>query len=198
VNYAPAAKINLGMDYQRENYKALQQSRNANPLPDPQFNDPNRNWNLNNDENVDTVTLFVDLIKLIDKTDMRFAYNWMNSDQAFIHGGPRIPALAATTPPATGQFIALPNVSNDWKQLTFDLNYSLSKKIGVGFSLLHESLDVADYATINTAGPQTLPVASLGQQTDTARIDWWGSLLTGYGNRPYSGTTGIVRLFYMF
>ncbi len=195
ANYAPNMKVNLGMNYERETYNALQQSRNANPAPDPSWTDPNRNWTLTNDENVDTVTLYVDLVKLIEKTDMRLAYDWSRSDQAFIHGGPRIPALAATPP---GQFIALPNVTNDWKQLTFDLNYSLSAKVGVGFSLLHESFDVSDYATINTAGPQTLPVSSLGTQTDKARIDWWGSLLTGYGNRPYSGTTGIVRVFYFF
>jgi len=195
VNYAPTMKVNVGGDYERETYNSLQQSRNANPLPDPQFNDPARNWTLTNDEHVDTVTLYVDLLKLIQKTDMRLAYDWSKSDQAFIHGGPRIAALAATAP---GQFIPLPNVTNDWKQLTFDVNYSLSKKIGIGLSLLHESFDVSDFATINTAGPQSLPLAVLGTQTDKARIDWWGSLLTGYGNRPYSGTTGIVRVFYLF
>ena len=65
--------------------------------------------------------------------------------------------------------------------------------MALGFSLLHEEFDVSDFATINTAGSQTLPDARVGTQTDTARIDWWGSLLTGYGNRPYSGTTGVVR-----
>jgi hypothetical protein len=57
---------------------------------------------------------------------------------------------------------------------------------------------VSDYATINTAGPQTLPRADVSTVSDKARIDWWGSLLTGYGNRPYSGTTGVVRMFYYF
>jgi len=195
ANYAPNAKMNLGADYGRETYNALQQSRNSNPAPDPQWTDPTRNWTMTNDEHVNTFSLYLNLVKPIAKTDIRFGYDYSSSDQAFVHGGPRIPALAATAP---GQFIALPNVTNTWKHLTFDFNYAISKKVGLGVSLLHESFDVADYATINTAGPQTLPASYLGTQTDTARIDWWGSLLTGYGNRPYSGTTGVVRLFYYF
>ena len=64
-----------------------------------------------------------------------------------MHGGPRISTLAATAP---GQFIALPNVTNSWSQLSFDLTYALSKKMAVGFSLLREDFDVSDFATINT------------------------------------------------
>jgi hypothetical protein len=195
VNYAPNMKINVGADYGRETYDSLSQSRNSNPAPDPQWTDPTRNWTMSNDEHVNTWSVYVNLVKPIAKTDIRFGYDYSSSDQAFVHGGPRIPALAATAP---GQFIALPNVTNTWKHLTFDFNYALSKKIGLGVSILHESFDVADFATINTAGPQTLPASYLGAQTDTARIDWWGSLLTGYGNRPYSGTTGVVRMFYYF
>jgi len=195
VTYAPEARVDVGFDYGRETYNALQQSRNANPAPDAQWTDPNRNWALTNDEHVNTFTAFVNLNKLVTKTDMRFAYDYSSSDQAFVHSGPRIASLAATAP---GQFVALPNVTNSWSQLSFDLTYALSKKLAVGFSLLREDFDVSDYATINTGGSQTLPDARVGAQSDNARIDWWGSLLTGYGNRPYSGTTGVVRLFYLF
>ena len=62
---------------------------------------------------------------------------------------------------------------------------------------MYEKFDVQDFATINTGGSQTLPTSTL-TQSDQPRIDWWGSLLTGYGNRPYKGNTGIVRVFYMF
>ncbi len=195
VDYAPEARVNVGLNYGYETYNALQQSRNANPLPDPTWNDPNRNWTMTNDEHVNTVTAYVNLAKLIEKTDIRFGYDYSNSDQAFVHGGPRISSLAATAP---GQFVALPNVTNSWSQLTLDLTYALSKKMAVGFSLLREDFDVSDYATINTGGSQTLPDARVGAQSDKARIDWWGSLLTGYGNRPYTGTTGVVRVFYFF
>ncbi len=195
VSYAPNAKVNVGADYGRETFTAVQESRNANPAPDAQWTDPNRNWTMTNDENVNTFTLYLNLNKLIAKTDMRLAYDYSSSDQAFVHSGPRIAALAATAP---GQFIALPNVTNAWTHLTFDLTYALSRKLALGFSLLHEKFDVSDFATINTAGSQTLPRGDVSTVSDKARIDWWGSLLTGYGNRPYSGTTGVVRMFYYF
>jgi len=193
LSYAPSSKVNFGADYGRDEFSALQASRNSNPAPDPSWTDPNRNWTIGNDETVNTFSAYVDLIKALAKTDIRAAYTYSDSDQAFVHGGPRIASLAAAN-----QFVALPNVTNTWQQLTLDVTYSLSAKIGIGFSYMYEKFDVEDFATINTAGPQTLPRADLGAQTDTARIDWFGGLLTGYGNRPYKGQTGIVRVFYNF
>jgi hypothetical protein len=193
LNYAPSAKVNLGADYGRETFNALQESRNANPAPDPTWVDPNRDWTITNDETVNTFTVYCNLVKALAKTDIRLAYDYSDSDQAFVHGGPRIGSLKTAN-----QFVALPNVTNKWHHFTFDLSYSLTKKVGVGLSYLFEKFDVEDFATINTAGPQTLPRPELGAQTDTARLDWLGGLITGYGNRPYKGQTAVVRLFYMF
>ena len=89
-------------------------------------------------------------------------------------------------------------MTNKWQRATVDVKYSVSEKLGLGLSYWYEKLDVEDFATINTAGPQTLPRTELGAQTDNARIDWLGSLLTGYGNRPYKGQTVFLRLFYEF
>jgi hypothetical protein len=195
VDYAPNPKVSVGASYGYETYSAFQQSRNAAPPPSTEFTDPNRNWTMDHDETVNYFMAYVNLAKLVDKTDIRFGYDFSDSDQSYVHGGPRIASLAATAP---GQFIALPNVTNSWSQLTFDVTYALSKKMALGFSLLREDFDVADFATINTAGPQTLPRPDVSTVSDRARIDWWGSLLTGYGNRPYTGTTGVVRVFYFF
>jgi hypothetical protein len=188
-NWAPNDKVNLGADYAREEYEALQESRNANPAPDPSWTDPARNWTLNHDETVNYFSAYVNLVKAIRKTDIRASYDYSDSDQAFTHGGPRIRSIT---------FVPLPNVTNTWHRATVDLRYSVSEKVGVGAAWWYEKFDVEDYATINTAGPQTLPVAALGAQTDVARSNWLGSLLTGYGNRPYTGNTVFVRLFYLF
>jgi hypothetical protein len=158
---------------------------------------------------VNNFSLYLDLVKALAKTDIRFGYDYSDSNQGFVHGGPRITAMQNNSILTTGDakpcaagltscFVALPNVTNKWQHLTFDLKYSVSKKVGVGFSYLYEKFDVADFATINTAGPATLSNATLGAQTNTPRIDWLGSLTTGYGNRPYTGSTGVVRLFYLF
>ena len=34
--------------------------------------------------------------------------------------------------------------------------------------------------------------------TGDPRIDWLGGLITGYGNRPYTGHTASVRVIYRF
>jgi hypothetical protein len=193
VEATPNAKVNFGADYGRETYNALQESRNANPAPDPTWTDPSRNWNLTNGETDNNFTLYLNLVKALAKTDIRFAYDYSDSNQDFLFGGPRIDSLTAI-----GQFIPLPNVTNKWQHATIDLRYALSKKIGIGVSYMYEKLDVADFATIDTAGPATLPLAQLGTQTNTPRIDWLGTITTGYGNRPYTGQTAIVRVFYMF
>jgi hypothetical protein len=193
ASYAPGEKVNIGADYGHETFDALQQSRNANPAPDPQWTDPSRNWTMTNDETVNTFSAYVDLVKALKRTDIRAAYTYSDSDQAFAHGGPRIASLAAAN-----TFVALPNVTNTWQQLTLDVTFSLSKSLGLGFNYLYEKFDVEDFATINTGGPQTLPLPAAGAQTDAARIDWFGGLLTGYGNRPYKGQTAIVRVFYNF
>ena len=91
-----------------------------------------------------------------------------------------------------------PTITDKWQRATIDLTYSVSKNLGLGASYWYEKLDVEDFATINTAGSQTLPLPALGAQTDSARFDWLGSLMTGYASRPYTGQTGIVRVFYQF
>ncbi len=102
LSYAPSDKVNVGADYGRETFSALQESRNANPAPDPSWTDPNRNWTLTNDETVNTFTAYVDLVKALAKTDIRAAYTYSDSDQAFVHGGPRI-AVARRRPTSSSR-----------------------------------------------------------------------------------------------
>ena len=74
--------MNLGADYGRETFEALQESRNANPAPDPTWTDPNRNWTLANDETVNTFSVYLNLLKALEKTDIRVGYDLSDSDQA--------------------------------------------------------------------------------------------------------------------
>ena len=186
--------MNLGADYGRETYDSLAESRNANPAPDPQWTDPTRNWTLNNDETVNTFSVYVNLVKAIERTDIRFGYDYSDSDQAFMHGGPRIGSL--TTRRAVHRPAERARTRGTGRPSTSTTR--CPRRSALGFGYCYEKFDVSDFATINTAGSDTLPVASLGDQTDTPRIDWLGGLFTGYGNRPYKGQTGVVRVFYLF
>jgi hypothetical protein len=188
ANLSPMPTVSLGVNYGRDTFNALQKSRNANPAPDPQWTDASRDWTLTNDEQVNNVDVFVDLLKAIQKTDIRLAYSMSDSDNSFLHGGPRIASLAATTDAVNGvkTFAALPNVTNKWQQFSADVKVFATRKLGFAVAYYYEKLDITDFATINLPG------------TDQPRIDYLGGLTTGYGNRPYKGSTGVFRILYTF
>ena len=177
VNFYPMETVTFGVNYGRDKFDSTQKSRNANPAPDPSWTDPTRDWYLDNDETVNNFDIYLDVLKAIEKTDLRFAYTFSDSDNAFLHYGPRIDTLRAI-----GQSEALPNVTNQWQQLKVDLRFYATERIGFGVEYWYEKLDISDYATINLEG------------TQDPRIDYLGSLTTGYGNRPYKGNTFFARL----
>lgn len=188
ANYHPAEAVSLGASYGRDTYKSLQLSRNANPAPDPSWTDPSRNWTLDNADRINSVSLYLDLRRAVRNTDIRFGYDLSDSDNSFVHGGPRIAALTALN-----QFIPLPDVESTWHRATADVQYFFSGRTGVGVGYYFDKLDIVDYGTIDTNGP-----VGFAPATGEPRIDWLGGLGTGYGNRPYTGHTGYVRLLYRF
>jgi MtrB/PioB family decaheme-associated outer membrane protein len=189
ADISPSDMVTIGVSYGRDEFGALQKSRNANPPPDPTWTDPSRDWTLDNSEVVNTFLTYVDLLGLADsKADVRFSYERNDSDNAFTFGGPRIPALQAA-----GQFLPLPNVVNEWNRFTIDLKYFVSPKLGIGVGYWFEKLSVEDWSTIDTNGP-----VGFSDATGTPRIDWFGGLTTGYGNRPYDGNTFFIRALVRF
>jgi len=58
---------------------------------------------------------------------------------------------------------------------------------------LFDKLDVVDFNTVDTEGP-----VGFAPATGVPRIDWLGALITGYGNRPYTGSTFSLRALYRF
>ena len=177
---SPSDAVDFGASYGRDRYVANQKSRNANPPPDPTWTDPNRDWTLKNEETVNNVDVYVNLLKLIDKTTVRFNYDLSDSDNGFIFGGPRITSLSAVN-----QFIPIPSVTNKWQRVSADAQYHFNRKVGLAFGYWWEKFDVNDYATISLSD-------------GSPRIDYLGSISTGYGNRPYKGSTGMLRLLYLF
>jgi MtrB/PioB family decaheme-associated outer membrane protein len=205
-NVFPNDKITFGAMFGIDKFKTLQESRNANPLTVPvntayeQFNDPLRNWSLDNDETVKTAGVWIDLLKALPNTDVRFSFNYSDSDNGFTFGGPRIAQLLApdnlairnpldvTRPCSTGIascFIPQPNVTNTWSQMKVDLKHMFRPNMGLGVGYQYEKLEIVDFATTNLAD-------------GSPRMDPLGAITTGYGNRPYTGSTFIARLIYTF
>jgi len=187
-NVHPTEVVSLGANYGRDRYSSFQVSRAANPPPDPSWIDASRNWTLDNDDNINTITAFLDLRRAVRNTDIRFSYDYSDSDNSFVHGGPRIAALTALN-----QFIPLPDVENAWHRAVADVQYFFTDRAGLGFGYYFEKLDIVDYTTIDTAGP-----VGFAPEAGDPRIDWLGGLMTGYGNRPYTGHTAFVRVIYRF
>ena len=187
VNLHPTEVVSLGANYGRDTYGSFQRSRNANPPPDPTWTDPIRDWNLDNDDKINTAGVYLDLLRAFRNTDIRFGYDFSDSDNSFVHGGPRIVSLTAAN-----QFIPLPNVENTWQRLSADVRTS-STVVGVGVGYYFEKLDVDDFNTVDTNGP-----VGFAPATNDPRLDWLGGLTLGYGNRPYTGNTAYVRLLYRF
>ncbi|HXW08710.1 MAG TPA: MtrB/PioB family outer membrane beta-barrel protein [Vicinamibacterales bacterium] len=188
ASYHPTEVVTVGANYGRDTYGSFQRSRNASPPPDPTWTDPSRDWTLDNDDKVNNFTLFMDVLRAVRNTDIRVSYDYTDSDNSFVHGGPRIASLASAN-----QFIPLPTVENAWHRLMADVQYFLNARTGVGFGYYFEKLDVTDFNTIDTSGPVGFAAA-----TGVPRLDWLGGLVTGYGNRPYDGHTVSLRVLYRF
>jgi hypothetical protein len=188
ADFHPSDVVSVGGNYGRDNYGSFQRSRNANPPPDPTWTDPSRDWTLDNDDRVNTISVYLNLVRAIRDTDVRLGYDYSDSNNSFTYGGPRIVALASL-----GQFIPLPDVDNAWHRLNADVQYFFTARAGIGAGYYFEKLDVEDFNTIDTGGP-----VGFAPETGDPRLDWLGGLTLGYGNRPYTGNTGYVRFLYRF
>lgn len=202
IDATPRDTVSIGATYGWEEYGAFQNSRNANPPPDPSWFDPTRDWNIDNTEKVNTATIYLELLRALPKTDLRFSFDMMDSSNAFLFGGPRINQLntntfvtgaAPCTAGVTDCFEPLPNVDTRWTRLSADIRYFFATRVGVGFGLLYEDQKRLDFATVDANGSVAFTPA-----TDTARIDYLGGLVTGYSPRPYRGVTTFARLLYQF
>ena len=123
--------------------------------------------------------------------DIRFGYDYMDSNNAFVHGGPRINQLNTNTS-VTGTscsagvsdcFNPLPAVTTTWNRISADLKYFFTRTVGVGFAYWYEKLDVMDFATIDANGS-----VAFTPPTGTVRVDYLGGLMTGYAARTIAGT----------
>lgn len=175
----PSDTVTFGVFYGREKYTALQYSRTSNPLPNPTFNDPTRDWWIDSSDRVNTVTANLDLIKAIPKVDLRFGYDLSDGDAAYVYGQPANQTVFTTTPLAQ-----LPTLSNRLRGARADLQYYLRPDVAVGVVYRYEDYDVRDFALDEG------PMSTLVTTTST--------IYTGYMYRPYTAHTGWVRMTYLW
>jgi hypothetical protein len=202
LDFFPTAKLTLGGNYGYEKFSTLQKSRNANPLSGvagayESWLDPNRDWNLDNDETIRNAGVYAELPEAFRNTNIKLSFDHSSSDNAYVFSGPRIQELltnSALTPTDnqkpcptgyTSCFEQLPAITNNWNVVKADVTHMFSQKLGAGVSYWYEKLDITDYSATNLSN-------------GSPRIDPLGAITTGYGNRPYKGQTGMLRLIYAF
>ena len=187
-DFVPSDIVSMGATYGFEKYTALQASRTANPLPantvaflnDPtqQFNDPRRDWTDGSADRVHTATASIDVLKLIPKTEVRFAYDYSRAESTYTYG------LAANTVIAAP--LQLTPVLNELQRGTIDGRYFVTRRLAVGLVYWYDKYRVDDFALS--------PVASLAQPaTATPAL-----MMLGYFYAPYTANSVAARLTYLW
>ena len=147
-----------------------QASRQANP--GPQFDDPTRDWTTDAADKAHTFASSLDLIKLLPKLDIRFAYDRSRARSTYVY-------TLATNFLAPNTVQQLPPVINDLQRGTADVRYDLTPRLTVGAAYWYDKYEVNDFA--------------LGAQPSLAQPSF---LTMGYYFAPYTANTVIGRLIY--
>jgi MtrB/PioB family decaheme-associated outer membrane protein len=173
VDFVPVDVVAFNASYSRERYEALLWSRTA--APGVQFDDPTRDWFLDQTDRVHTVALGVDLLRALPRTDIRLGYDLTDGTATYVHGLPPNTTLA---PPRV-----LPPLTSRLTMGRADVQYFLRQNVAFGVAYWYENYDVFDFsmnpATINQLN---LPAA----------------IYAGYLYRPYTAHTGWVRMRYLW
>jgi hypothetical protein len=184
----PMDTVSFGMNYGYEKYTAYQYSRTSNPLPNVTFEDPTRDWSIDQDDTVNTFGFNVNFLKALPKTDIRFTYDISDGEATYVYGGPAItnPAVFSTV-----QLQQLAPVTNTLIDFKTDVQYFVRPNVALGIGYWYEEYKVEDFAL----GPETLNAynpanASTGVFAST--------IYSGYLYRPYKGNNFWLRMTYLW
>jgi MtrB/PioB family decaheme-associated outer membrane protein len=177
-DFVPSDKVSFGINYGWEKYTALQASRTSNPLPDPTFLDPRRDWTDDSADKVNTFGISLDLLKVMPKTELRVAYDLSDARSTYVYG------LAPNTTIATPA--ALPAVTNALRRATVDGKYFLTPHFAVGAVYWYDDYQTSDFAL----GPQ--PGLALPATAAPAIV------MMGYQYLPYTANTIAARITYLW
>jgi MtrB/PioB family decaheme-associated outer membrane protein len=184
MDLIPTDRVGFNLTYAWEQYTSLTQSRNASP--GVQFTDPLRNWLMDYDGKVKNFDATLDVAEIAPRTQVRFNFNWSDSDDIYNYV-----LVPNSTLPAPQQ---LAPVVNELMRGTIDLTYRLTERLRVGGGYWYENYKVEDFAL----GPLTMSDIALPAVQPGLPIVPTNTLLLGYLYRPYTAHTGVVRLTYLW
>ncbi len=134
----PNDLVTLGASYSYERYNALSRSRQANP--GVEFIDPRRNWSTDGTDRVHSAIVTTGLNEIAERLTVNFAFDYNHSRALYEYATgtvvdrtlPEEVVIPSTLPPPT----QLPLVKSDLARGTVDFIYTLTSRVGVGFSVL--------------------------------------------------------------
>jgi MtrB/PioB family decaheme-associated outer membrane protein len=173
ADLAPLDRLAAGLTYTNERFSARQRSRTSSN--NAQFADPLRDWLLDHDDRVHTITATLDLLRALPDTEVRLSYDASRSRATYLHRLPPGSTLAAPQ--------LLPSVRHDLRNAVADMRYFLTARVAVGVVYSYDRYRVDDFA--------------LGEPTMN-RLDLPGSLYLGYVYRPYTAHSAWLRLSYLW
>jgi hypothetical protein len=149
-----------------------------------QFDDPSRNWAVDTGEVVHSFMLNADFVNLMNKFDVRVAYdsNRYKGTYHYITGPVPDRTLPEDTPAPPSTLpdpVQLPDVRSNLDRGTVDFIYNFNRRVALGASYWFEKYDVQDFA---------LDAESVKNAVTSQAV------LLGYMYTPYTAQTGWVRL----
>jgi len=184
ADLAPREQVAFGLSYSYEDYRALSRSRQASTAA--QQADVTRNWSTDGHDRVHSVIGNAEVMRIADKVDLRVSYDFSRARALYLYGvGPIVDrtlpeetdVVASTLPQPT----QLPQALSTTHRGTFDATYSLTSRLGIGFSYWRDQYRVSDFTLDAQANPT---------------LDRGNALLLGYIYRPYTANTFWGRLVY--
>jgi len=184
----PVEKVNFGLDYGEEKYTGQQYSRTANPLSptDNTFNDPTRDWWMDQNDKVKTFTASADFLKIIPKTDVRFGYDISDGNALYFYNMKPEQKVFTTVPLAQ-----LSPSTNKLTNTRFDLQYYVRQNLALGGAYWYENYDVSDFALSSTT------LNSLAPANATTGV-FSSAIYSGYLYRNYKAHTAFLRMTYLW
>ena len=183
ADYVANDNASVGLSYSYERYNALQRSRQASP--GVQFTDPSRNWAADSTDLTHSVLLNADVARIASKVDLHVSYDFSRGRARYNYITGPVPdrtlpeevPVPTTLPTPT----ELPATLSEFHRGSVDLIYSLTSRVSIGASYWYDRYRVSDFTLDVDANPEL----ARGQ-----------ALLMGYLYRPYTASTGWIRLLY--
>ena len=192
-DYIPQEEVAVGASYNYDKYEGRSQSRSANP--GAQFVDPNRNWTTDEDQNGHSLIAYLDLVKLIPDTELKFSYDYVKYNGLYLY---ETGSAYSPTPSAPGRVAQLPGIEAEENRFTTDMRYFIRRNVAIGFAYWFDKYDVTDFQLGPVGETFVSGIARPPIDPSQALNSPINGVVLGYSYRPYTAHTAWVRLTYMF